>query len=522
MNISELLAISDAIVPDREAMLFEGRRLTFARLQERVRRLANALAGLGVGPGDRIAVMQVNSSEHVEVVFAAAALGAVYVPVNFRAQADEVAQMLGDAEPTALLAGARYIDLLQPLKPSLACVRHYVALEEPAAGWLSYDELLAGGSAEERAPTAGDEELAAILYTSGTTGAAKGVMLSHGSFSSYLLSNVEPADPEVQEKNLLTVPLHHVAGLQAVLAAVYGGRTLVVQRQFEPREWMELVQKERVDRAMMVPTMLKQLMEHPEFHRFDLSSLKVITYGADAMPLGVVRRAIRDFPDCRFINAFGQTETASTITMLTPEDHVIPNGTPPEEVEARLRRLTSIGRPLPDVEVSIVDEEGQEVPAGQVGEIVARGQRLMQGYWRAEAATMEVLRDDWLHTGDLGYQDAQGYIFLAGRARDFIKRGGEMVSPEEVEGVLMLHPAVDSAAVIGVPDPEWGERVRALVVLHPGVATPAPEELMEHCRERLAGYKRPESVLFLTELPRNQMGKVLKRVLREEYGGAGL
>ena len=213
---------------------------------------------------------------------------------------------------------------------------------------------------------------------------------------------------------------------------------------------------------MLVPTMLKQLMDHPSFNDYDLSSLEVITYGAASMPLEVIKRAIGEFPGARFINAFGQTETASTITMLPPEDHVLDGSD--QEVKLKLKRLTSIGRPLDDVEVNIVDGDGRGVPVGEVGEIVARGDRIMKGYWNEEAATEAAIRSGWLYTGDLGYRDEDGYIYLSGRSKDFIKRGGEMVSPEEIEQVLMSNPQVDEAAVIGVPDIEWGERVRAVVV----------------------------------------------------------
>ena len=520
MNVSEFLTITAAIVPDREALAFEGRRTTYESLQERADRLASALEGLGVGPGDRVATLQVNCPELVETVFATAKRDAVYVPLNFRAKADELTAMLNDAEPTVLLVGQRYLALVESILPSVKSLRHVVALETPHGDWPFYDDLLARTSPGEHTPMADEEELAVLMFTAGTTGAPKAVMLSHNSFSSYTLANVEPADPEVEEKNILTVPMYHIAGLQAVMAAVYGGRTLVVQRQFEPQAWMDLVEEEKVQRAMMVPTMIKQLMDHPGFARFDRSSLQVITYGAAPMPLQVIRRALEEFPGCRFINAFGQTETASTITMLAPEDHAVPADLPPEERERRLARLTSIGRPLPDVEVRIVDDVGADVPTGGVGEIVARGPRLMKGYWRSEAVTQEVVRGGWLYTGDLGYWDEEGYIYLAGRAKDTIKRGGEMVSPEEVEGVLRAHPAVDDAAVIGVPDIEWGEQVRAVVTLRPNESRPSAAELVEHCRSRLASFKKPESVVFVDELPRNALGKVLKRVLREEYGGA--
>ena len=517
MNTTEVLTIACAIVPDREAIVFEGARYTYAQLQDRSNRLANALADLGVGRGDRVAALHVNCNQLVEAYFAAARLDAIFVPLSFRARSDELAELLNIAEPSLLMAGGRYVDLVTSTSGRVSEPRRPVALDGPTPiGWLGYGELLEGASSEEvHFPEDDDEDTTLLMFTAGTTGTPKAAMLSHQNFTSYLLANVSPPDPDLEERNILSVPLYHIAGIQAVLAGVYGGRTLVVMRQFDPEEWMQIAQRERTGRAMVVPTMLKQIMDHPRFGSYDLSSLEVITYGAAPMPLEVIRRAIREFPGARFINAFGQTETASTITMLPPEDHVLDG--PPDEVEKKLRRLTSIGRPLDDVEVDIVDDQGQPVSAGAVGEIVARGPRVMKGYWKDESSPQGPLREGWLYTGDLGNWDEDGYIYLAGRARDIIKRGGEMVSPEEVERALLSHPGVEDAAVIGVPDLDWGERVRAVVVAGAGPVT--EEELIEHCRQRLSGYKRPESVVFVDELPRNPLGKVLKRVLREEHGG---
>jgi len=287
-------------------------------------------------------------------------------------------------------------------------------------------------------------------------------------------------------------------------------------RQFETKEWMETVQREQVTRAMLVPTMLKRIIDDPDFTKYNLGSLKVLTYGAAPMPFEVISKAIEVMPWVRFINAFGQTETASTITTLGPEDHII-EGTQ-EEREKKLKRLTSsIGRPLPDVEVKIVDEQAKEVPSGEVGEIMARGPRVMSGYWRDEQKTAQVMTPDgWLHTGDMGWVDEEGYIYLAGRGDDMIIRGGENIAPEEVENVLYSHPKIEEAAVIGVPDPEWGQEPAAFVVLKSG-ETATAEEIIEYCRSSL-GFKRPRAVVFLDSLPRNPMGKVLKRVLREQYG----
>ncbi len=516
MNTTEFLSIATSICPDKVAFVFEDKRYTFSQLNERSNRLANALSNLGVTKGDRVAMLQVNCNQHVEAYFAVAKLGAIWVPLNFRAKGDELAYMLNSSEANTLFVGERYIDLAGSIKPGLSSVRHFISVESDHDGMLYYEAMLASASAEEVIADIGDDDTTILMYTAGTTGFPKGVMLTHNSFAVYVLENVTPADPELEEKNILTVPLYHVAGIQAMMAAIYGGRTLVMGRQFGAREWLELVAREEVNRAMMVPTMLKQLMDHPDFGNFDLSSLKVITYGAAPMPLEVIKRALEVFPGVSFINAFGQTETASTVTTLSPEDHII-SGSEAER-EKKLKRLSSIGKPMSDVEMRVVDEAGNELPAGEVGEIVARGPRVMAGYWRDEEKTKTTIDPDgWVHTSDMGYIDEDGYFFLAGRATDMIIRGGENIAPEEVEAVLHSYPSIEEAAVIGIPDPEWGEQPRAIVVLKPG-ETATDDEIMEYCRVRLASYKRPRSVIFADELPRNPMGKVLKRVLRDQYG----
>ena len=518
MHTHELLVIAAAIVPERTATVFDGQPTTYAGLASRANRLANALAAHGVGPGDRVAILDVNTPQHLELYFAAARLDAIYVPLNFRGTEKELLPPLETAQPVALLAGARYVPLVEGVRSAAPSLSLLIMMDgEEREGWTAYEALLESGEDEElRFPQGDDSAPAALLFTAGTTGRPKGVTLTQASFTSYILSNVEAADPDIEEPSLLTVPFYHVAGLQAALTSVYGGRTLVMQRQFEAREWMDLVERESVQRALLVPTMLRQLLDHPDFGHHDLSSLRIITYGGASMPPPLIERAVAALPHCQFINAFGQTETGSTIAMVPPEDHVLEG--PPELVERRRRHLSSIGRPLPDVEVRIVDEAGAPMSTGQVGEIVARGPRLMTGYWGQEPETGQVLRNGWLYTGDLGHMDEDGYIYLAGRAKDFIKRGGEMVSPEEVENVLHACPGIQEAAVIGVPDETWGERVTAVVVARPG-ASVTEEELLERCQEHLARFKRPESVVFVDELPRNPMGKVLKRELRERYGG---
>ena len=482
-----------------------------------MKQLAATFADAGIQQGDTVAFVQVNTPQSIEAYFASATLGAIFVPLNFRARPNELEYMINMAEAKIVMAGDRYVATIDGLRAQLPTVEHYIALDGGAAPWQGYEELLACHEPDPTYVEVAEDATTLLMYTAGTTGYPKGVMLRHVSFTDYVLNNVSPVDPDLEERNLLTVPLYHIAGTQAVMAAVYGGRTLVMQRQFEPLEWMSLVQSEGVNRAMMVPTMLKQVIDHPDFHKHDLSSLKVITYGAAPMPLEVITRALTEFPGCQFINAFGQTETASTITALQPEDHVIPLDLPEEERAKRLKRLSSVGRALPDVEMKVVGEDGSTLPPETVGEIVARGSRVMAGYWRDEEKTRNTMREGWIYTGDLGYVDEEGYFYLAGRASDVIIRGGENISPEEVESVLNSHPVVDESAVFGIPDATWGETVAAAVVLKPGQRV-AAEDLAEWCRQRLASFKKPETVAFLEELPRNPLGKVLRRELRERHG----
>ena len=517
MNTTEFLTITGAICPDKEAIVFEGKRYTFAQLNDRTNRLGNALMGLGVGKGQSVATVLVNCHQCIETYFATAKTGAVYVPLNFRAKGNELTYMLNTAEAIAVFVGERYLELVDSIKPNLTTVKHFISVDKPHPGMLFYTDMLKSGSPDDIFTEIADEDMTILMYTAGTTGFPKGVMLMHRSFSIYVLDNVTPPDTDTVEKNILTVPLYHVAGIQAMMAAIYGGRTIVIERQFEPTEWMGLVQKEKVSRAMMVPTMLKQLIDHPKFKDYDLSSLKVITYGAAPMPLEVIKKAINVFPGVSFINAFGQTETASTITSLSPADHVITGATEAER-EKKLKRLSSIGKPMADVEMKVLDEGGKELPVGEVGEIVARGPRVMSGYWKDEEKTKKTIdKDGWVHTGDMGYKDEEGYFFLAGRATDLIIRGGENISPEEVENIIFEHPKIDDVAVIGVADDEWGEVPKAICVIKEGCEDCTPEEIMEHCRQKLASYKRPRSVAFVKELPRSSVGKVLKRTLREQF-----
>ena len=515
MNTTDFLSIACAICPERDCVVFEGKRYTYATVNDRVNQVAHALNGFHVMKGDRVGILSVNSNQYVETYFATAKLGGIFVPMNYRAKAEELEYMINRADIKVLFVGSRYMDLVNSIRNQLPKVEHVISIDGEERG--NYEELIAAQRTDEIMAEIADDDTTILLFTSGTTGRPKAVPLRHDAFVVYALENVEPANPDIEERNILTVPLYHVAGIQSMFPAIYGGRTLVMMRQFELKEWMETVEREKATRAMLVPTMLKWIVDSPDFTKYDLSSLRVITYGAAPMPFDVIKKAIELMPQVQFINGYGQTESASTLTMLGPEDHRIV-GTE-EEKQTKWKRLQcSIGKPLSDVEIRIVDEEDKGLPPRTVGEIHARGPRIMKGYWGDEQKTAQTMtKDGWLRTGDMGYLDEDGYVYLTGRADDLIIRAGENIAPEEVEEALCCYHKIAEACVIPVPDPEFGQQPFACCVIKEGQAC-TPEEVMEFCRERIASFKRPRGVVFVDELPRNPMGKVLRKKLREEYG----
>lgn len=522
MNPAEFLTISSAAVPEREALVSgDGKqRITYAAMASRVNRLTNSLQAMGVGVGSRVAVMATNSPHYVEVYYACAKLGACFVPLNYRAKREELVYMLNESGAQLLFAGDRYLDLVASVRPEIPGLGDVIALESGRDGLRTFEQLLAEGADDEVFVDVNEDEPSALIFTSGTTAMPKGVELTFLNLSLYVLNTMSPADPSAEhEKTLLSVTIAHVAGITAILSSIWGGRTLVILPQFDPEQWLQAVERERVTHAFVVPTMLKRLMDYPYFDRHDLSSLKLITYGAAPMPFEVVCRAIEVF-SCDLMNAYGQTESTSSLTFLGPEDHRI-EGTD-EEKAKKLHRLRSVGRPMDDVEIAIMDVQGNRLPSGSEGEICVRSARVMKEYLNAGEATAATIVDGWLHTGDVGFLDEEGYLFITGRVKDLIIRGGENISPGEIEAILEGHPDVEESAVIGVPDPEWGEAVKAIVVLAETSKHKAGPELREelraYCKEHLASFKTPAYVAFVDELPRNPMGKVLKTDLRRDHG----
>ena len=512
MNTANFLSIPASMFGDQEILVYGDRRLTYADTLSRVRRLASALASRGVGRGKSVAVLATNSHRYVECYYATATAGATFVPLNYRAKLHELEHMIAKATPSVLFYGSRYAPLLEQLADRLPRDLVRVVIDDDEGE--SVETWIAGAQEEMEDAEIEESDTSVLMYTSGTTSLPKGVMLSFGDFTAYVVGTVEMADGEPRGAALLCVPLYHIAGATNIMTSVWTGRKLVLLSQFDAGEWLQAVDSERVTHAFVVPTMLKQILDHPRFASTDLSSLTNVSYGGAPMPFPVIRRALESFPaSCGFVNAFGQTETTSTLTVLGPDDHRLTGDAAADEVV--LRRLRSIGRPLPDVEVKIVDDSGNALPANQTGEILVRTPRVMKGYAGDVDGGARMEPDGFLHTRDLGYVDDDGYVFLVGRQDDMIIRGGENIAPAEVESILQGHTAIEEVAVLGLPSVEWGQIVAAAVVLRPG-ATASPEEISEYCRARLASFKKPEIIRVVEELPRNPLGKILRKELREQ------
>jgi acyl-CoA synthetase (AMP-forming)/AMP-acid ligase II len=487
--------------PGKDALIHLGegalRRLTFAELLQGTARQAAALASHGVGAGDRVALLAPNSDRLVQALLACWWLGAVACPLNIRWSAPELADALSDSAAVLLLADESLAHLVPQQQAQVLTLDAFAA---QALGQVGLPDTRTGGDA-----------LAAILYTGGTTGRAKGVMLSHANFWAASVARGAELPNSPDSVALLVAPLFHVAGLGRLIGQVLVGGTCITLARFQPDRVLDAIEHHAVSDIVAVPTMLQSLLDAPEFRRERVQGLTRIAFGAAPMPPDLLTRALDAWPQAEFFQAYGMTETAGAVCMNPPANH---------RAAARERGLlNAVGRAGLGAEILVADEEGRELPRGAVGEVVVRGPMVMRGYWRQPEATQAVFRDGWLRTGDAGRMDESGHLFIVDRLKDMIISGGENVYGGEVETVLRGHPAVAQAAVVGVPDAHWGEAVHAVVVLRTGSAPLENEVLREWCRQRLAGYKCPRAFSFVPELPLSGAGKVLKSVLRAQVRG---
>ncbi|MFO8055973.1 MAG: long-chain-fatty-acid--CoA ligase [bacterium] len=505
MNLSSLLSENVERCGEYPLLHYQGETITNRELEQTVNRVASGLSELGVQPGDRVALVMGNSPELVASMFACFKIGAWAMPVVLSLKPYEFALILDDAEPTTLIAQTMFCDCLQLPEKKEGAISYKVMVGKGKLpeGWMRWDDWLVGQNDRFQEKDCEPDDVALLLYTSGTTGSPKGVLLSHMNLYSNAMNSARSQGLKQGEKSLAVLPLNHSFGITAFLASVVYGMEVVLMPRFDPVQVMESIARFQVEGTAMVPTMLAFMLECPDRDKFDLKSLKKIVVGAAPLSPRLRERFEKEYPHVRILEAYGLTEAGPAVTVTRPDQPDRPG---------------SVGQSLENQEVCIMSPEENILGPGQVGEVCTRGPHVMAGYYHRPRETAEAVRDGWLHTGDAGYLDRDGYLYLTERMKDLIIRGGENVYPSDVESVLRDHYAVKDCAVVGVPHEIYGEEVVAVVVKKQDTEVTA-EELLDYCRENLAPYQVPTRIIFSTILPKTPMGKVRKKDLRNQVGG---
>jgi fatty-acyl-CoA synthase len=509
-NLAEMVRMRAKARGDAVAFEFEGRQTSFVAFDRNTNQVANALKASSVKPGERIAYIGKNSDVYFELLMGAMKAGVVMAPVNWRLAGPEVAFIVEDCKAAALFVGPEFITQVKNIKPQLPGVKHIITTEGGAPEWQDFAAWRDAQSGDDAKVKIEPKDVAIQLYTSGTTGKPKGAMLSHGNMLNLVQTGNEAEKPDWNrwtpgDVSLVAMPIFHIGGSGWGVVGLYHGAKGVIAREFDPTRVLDFFEQSGITKLFMVPAAMQFVVRQPRARTMDFSRLKYMLYGASPIPAALLKECIEVFK-CGFVQLYGMTETCGTIVALPPEDHI-----------EGLDRMRSAGKALPGVELAILDPGGKPLPAGEVGEIATRSGSNMVGYWNLPEATARTLdKDNWLRTGDAGYLDEDGYLYIHDRIKDMIISGGENIYPAEVESAICDHPDVAEAAVIGVPDDQWGEAVKAVVVMKPGKDATAVD-IIKFARERIAAFKTPKTVDFIPALPRNASGKILRRNLRDPY-----
>ena len=512
MTVGEMLTRNANKFPTKNAVVSEEASLDFKELNDRVNRLANALIKKGLKRGDRIGVLIHNCHQFIEIYFAVAKTGGIFCPYNNHLKQWELKDIIEYSTPKFLFVDKDFSGMINALKPELNSVETYICLQKvDGAYWNDYEAMIEQSDAGEPGIKILEDDIQSIIFTAGTTGRPKGAMRTHRHLMSDATASAIDLRVGYDEKVLITFPMYHVACEDNIVRHSLLSNTIYTKKEggFNPPEVLEYIAKEKISRIQLVPTMIHSLIQVPDVSKYDLSSLKLILYAGSSMPVELLKKALAIFP-CGFAQLYGQTESGPFTTVLKPEDH-IQDGT-----EKSVARLASSGKPALNYEVRIVDDYDNDVPIGEVGELIVRSEAMMIGYWQMPEETEKKLKNGWLHTGDLAKFDEDGYVYIVERKGDMIISGGVNVYPREIEEVLYRHPAVSEASVIGLPDEHWGEIVKAVIVLKAD-AQATEDEIKDFCGKNLAGFKKPKSVDFWKELPKSPQGKILKKDIRKHY-----
>lgn len=495
---------------DRMAIVFRGKEMSFRDVDNRVNRLANGLINLGLKRGYRAATLLYNSPRAIEVRFALMKAGLCMIALNTRQSEEENVYIINHSEACLLFIDEEFVGSWEKMRDNCKKIRHVVVTGTNLEDGISYEQLIESSSPQRPEVMVSLDDLERVAYTSGTTGRPKGVMKTVGNDLARLRNDFMNRDMLMDENDVMlnVAPLTHAARNYAHMVYLKGGKNIILRR-FDVKEVLETIQRDRVTMVFLVPTMIVRLVLYPFIRDYDVTSLRRIFYGTAPMPVDKLKMAIELFGNI-FFQHYGMTEATQPVTFLSAQDHIV------EENEKKFRRLSSAGKAALGVEVRIVNEQGQEVGTGEEGEILVRGDIVAKGYWKDPEATREAFTNGWFHTGDVGRKDEEEFIYIVDRKKDMIISGGFNIYPREVEQVIEAHEGVEEVAVIGVPDEIYGEAVKALIVPRRGAGI-TEEEIVQLCTKHIASYKKPKSIEFVEELPKNFQGKILKRALKEKY-----
>jgi acyl-CoA synthetase (AMP-forming)/AMP-acid ligase II len=505
MNWSSVLKRNAETYSDKDSVIGLGKRLTYRELYERSNSLARGLRDLGLGKGDIVGILLYNCCEYIEITFAINQIGAVWLPLNFRLAGAEFQYILENAGAKALITEQEFAPVISSIKSNLPALKHVMVLgSNHPEDWLDYADLVSQNlGAKMPHAEVGLDDLHRLMYTSGTTARPKGVMLTYGNLYWKNIGHLLTFAITNMDRTLVVGPLYHVGGMDLPgTGTLYAGGSLVILKKFDPVEILKAIDQEKVTNLWLSPAMTIMLFNEPSFDQYDVSSVRFIIDGGEKMPVTLIKQFKDKFPNAWFADAYGLTETVSGDTFLAKD--------------RMLNKLGSVGKPVPHLHVRVVDENDNDAPPNELGEICLKGPKVFKGYWKNPEATAEALRGGWFHTGDIGTLDEDEYLYIMDRKKDMIISGGENIASPEVERVIYEIPAVLEAAVVGIPHPKWLEVPKAYVALKPGETLTA-EEITKHCIEKMAKFKVPKEIEFIDLLPRNPSGKVLKRELRARH-----
>lgn len=511
MNLGRYVSRTALHYPNNIALIHENKRFTYEEFEHRTNKLARGLLGLGLKKGDRIAILSWNRAEIVEIEVGCYKAGIVRIPVNARIALTETIHVLNDSEANAVFVGPEHMGPLLESEAALKTVEHFVCFEDPPPEKLGYDALLGGDKEDSPDMEVEADDLAVLAYSSGTTGKLKAIMQTFGNRLAAVRKLLMIPEMRVGPDTIFchVGPITHASGMWLMPVMFRGGCNLILSR-FDVKTFLETIQREKVTNSIFVPAMVNMILDYPEVGNYDLTSLRGLIYGGAPTSRHRVKEAIEALGPV-MIQCYGMTETTSYLNVLTAKEHV------DALINKNEERLGSCGRPFFDTEVKVVNENGEQVSPGEIGEMIARGPDLMKGYYKEPELTKKTIKGGWIYSGDLAKTDEHGYIYIVDRVVDKIITGGFNVYPTEVEQALYSHPSVFEACVVGVPDDKWGEAVKAVVVLKEGFEDTTADELIEHCKGFLGSFKKPRSIDFVDELPKNPGGKILRREVKERY-----